>query len=146
MEKENIVFRFYVTAGHNAFNITCRDRFLSKQLWASRLHNADIHIQTKHKLLSAHNMILALNSIFREEMTSAVDKESIICLSDCDSADVECLFFYIYTGQLLTNASSIPLLHLASKYQLNNLASLCTQALNAKDARTYMERIFGIRR
>ena len=37
----------------------------------------------------------------------------------------------MYTGQLLTNAASIPLLHLANKFQQQNLVEFCTDALAA---------------
>ena len=132
MEKDNLFFRIYVTSGHRSFKILCRDRLVSNQLWESRMVDGDVQIETKdNKLLTANKVILSLNPVFSEEMNLTALNGSFIRLTDYDSADVESLLFYMYTGQLLTHAASFPLLHLANKFQQPNLVALCTDAMTA---------------
>ena len=100
----------------------------------------DVYIQKKDKSLPAHKAIMSLNTVFTEIMKSTAENESVICLDKYDSADVEILLFYIHTDQVLTEAASISLLQLASKFQQTNLASLCTNALEA-DGRIYGDQV-----
>ena len=134
LQQETITFGVYITECLEQYRYQLSDVLFAEQLWTAALNKqwTDVEFAVKNHVFAAHRAILAARSPVLFSSFKPGIADSRIKIDHTSPMAFEIFLQFLYTGIFRGNTNkgiNEEVLHLADKYQLTTLKSLCQLAL-----------------